>query len=114
MINQDNQILLNRICLKNGYAIHNGYKKLLNEAIPWVTSNGFQEIIAFGDNRFADDDIYENMGFRLIERTDSDYTYVNLKRPIERFSKELFENSTLPENYSRIWDCGQSIWKLKI
>ena len=92
-----------------------------------MIENGYKDLISWSDNRWSQGRVYEKMGFTLDSELPQDYSYVNVKRPIERLSKQSQKksNTNCPEGMTekewaeerglaRIWDCGKKRWKLEI
>ena len=121
------QVVLDRLCFKDGISVNGGASKLLNACKIWAKANGYKRIISFSDNRWSAGKVYKAMGFTMEHESGPDYSYVNVKRPNERISKQSqqkkhtgcpadkTEVEWAHENgLARIWDCGKKRWVLEI
>jgi GNAT superfamily N-acetyltransferase len=121
------QVFLDRLCFKDGISVNGGSSKLLNTCKGWAKTNGYKRIISFSDNRWSAGKVYKAMGFTMEYESGPDYSYVNVKRPNERISKQSqqkkhtgcpadkTEVEWAHENgLARIWDCGKKRWVYSI
>lgn len=120
-------VILNRLCFAADTTVQGGANKLLNAATEWATRNGYSKIVTWSDNRWSEGDVYERMGFILDREYGPDYSWVDLKRPGRRASKQSMQKSKTgcpPEQterewahqngFARIWDCGKKRWVLEL
>lgn len=122
-----NNIVLNRLCFKDGFQIVGGASKLFKHCINWAKLNGYESIISWSDNRWSVGSVYKALNFQLDEELKPDYSYVNLRNCKKRLSKQSQKKSSsnCPKNkteyqwaiergLARIWDCGKIRWKYTI
>lgn len=120
---QVDALVLDRLCFKSGYQIIGGASKLFSKCILWAKERGHKEIISFSDNRWSLGKVYTSLNFEMETDYRPDYSYVNIKSPNERLSKQSQKKSIVncPENMTeydwaharglaRIWDCGKKKW----
>lgn len=120
-------LLLDRLCFIDNVRVIGGASKLLKPSIAWAKDHGYNAIRSFSDNRWSQGRIYESLGFTLEKDIKPDYSYVNLRRPDRRISKQsqqkrktgcpngLTEKEWSEQHgLSRIWDCGKKLWRLDI
>lgn len=120
-------IVLDRLCFKDGIQIVGGASKLFSRCIKWAKEKNHKEILSFSDNRWSLGNVYVALNFEKGKEYSPDYSYVNMKSPTERLSKQSQKKSVVkcPENMteyqwalerglSRIWDCGKKRWIYKI
>jgi hypothetical protein len=118
-----NGITLDRLCFKDGVQVIGGSGKLFKQCILWAKDKGYKKIITWSDNRWSFGRVYEKIGFKLDKILSSDYSYVNIKLPYQRISKQSQKksNTLCPSNITerdwsmqnglaRIWDCGKKRW----
>lgn len=116
-------IVLDRLCFKGGVQISGGASKLFAKCLTWASENNYKKIISFSDNRWSIGGVYKAMNFQLEKELNPDYSYVNIKSPNIRISKQSQKksNSGCPEGMTetqwahqnglaRIWDCGKKRW----
>jgi len=121
------EIVLNRLCFKSNYTIVGGSSRLLKHCLNWMKDNNYKSLISWSDNRWSQGNVYKKMGFHLYEELPQDYSYVDIRKPTERLSKQSQKksNTNCPEGLTesqwaeerglaRIWDCGKKRWKLEI
>jgi hypothetical protein len=120
---QYGNLVLDRLCFKDGVQIVGGASKLFSHCIGWGRTNGFSDIISFSDNRWSIGKVYQAMKFNIDKEYGPDYSYVNIKSPKARISKQSQKKSnngcppditesawTLQNGLSKIWDCGKKRW----
>ena len=123
----DKQVVLDRLCFKDGISVNGGSSKLLNACKIWAKDNGYQRIISFSDNRWSAGKVYKAMGFTMEQESGPDYSYVNVNHPKERISKQSQQkkHTGCPADktevewahingLARIWDCGKRRWVMEI
>jgi len=121
------EIMLDRLCFKDGIQVVGGASKLFKKCSEWAKNNGYKKIISFSDNRWSSGKVYEKMGFTLEKECKPDYSYVDINNPRKRISKqsqkknitncpqELTEHSwALQRGLARIYDCGKKRWVFQI
>ena len=124
---QVDALVLDRLCFKDGIQIVGGASKLFARCVEWSRQNGHQEILSFSDNRWSLGRVYTALSFELMKDYSPDYSYVNVKSPNERLSKQSQKKGAVncPEGLTeydwahqrglaRIWDCGKKRWVFKI
>jgi len=120
---QCKNIVLDRLCFKDGVQVLGGASKLFSRCVDWAIKNGFTKIISFSDNRWSIGKVYKAMNFKVDKEYGPDYSYVDIKSPRKRISKQSQKKSsngcpegmtelqwTLQNGLSRIWDCGKIRW----
>lgn len=121
------EIVLTRLCFKQGCQIIGGASKLFAACINWCKKNKINKIISWSDNRWSNGLIYKKLKFESIQELKPDYFYVQIKNPKERISKQSQKksNTGCPKNVSekefalqnglsKIWDCGKIRWEFLI
>lgn len=120
-------IVLDRLCFKRNINIVGGSSRLFKACKEWAKNNNYKKIISWSDNRWSQGNVYKKMGFVLEEELEPDYTYVNIKNPKKRISKQSQskKRTNCPEGktekewclergLSRIWDCGKKRWVFEL
>jgi uncharacterized Zn finger protein (UPF0148 family) len=85
-------------------------------------------IISYSDRRYSTENVYKMLGFKLLHNNQPTYFYFknllllesrqkyveyNLPTLLETFNPSLTEWENMANNgYNRIWDCGNSVWKI--
>jgi GNAT superfamily N-acetyltransferase len=117
-----NIITLDRLFFKSNVQILGGASKLFKQCEKWAIEHNYKQIITWSDNRWSQGDIYEKLGFTLNENLPPDYSYVDIKKPYKRISKQSQKKSntgckdmtekqwSLENGLARIWDCGKKRW----
>jgi hypothetical protein len=124
---KSNSIVLDRLCFADGWQIIGGASKLFSQCTKWAKANKVSSIISWSDNRWSQGMIYQKLGFRLDEDMKPDYSYVNIKKPYRRLSKQSQKKSVTKcplgmtefewatqHGLARIWDCGKKRWVFKV
>ena len=122
---QQNQMELHRFCNKLNINIIGGASKLFKFV---TTQYNFNDVISYCDKRFFTGRLYEELGFELIHETKPNYWYFKgdklesrlkyqkhkLSKILEQYDENLteYENMKL-NNYKRVFDCGNFVYKLK-
>lgn len=117
------QIVLDRMCSKMGVQVVGGASKLFKTSLEWLKNNNYQSLITWSDNRWSQGKIYPILGFSLDKELLPDYSYVDLKNPSKRLSKQSQKKSStgcpeekterewaIEKGLARIWDCGKKRW----
>lgn len=120
-------VVLNRLCIAHGVSVAGGASRLTKHALAWAKAKGYARLISWSDDRWSEGDVYETTGFTLAEQLPPDYSYVNLKSPKARISKQSQRKSAskCPEGLTelawatqrglaRIWDCGHKRWEIQL
>lgn len=120
-------LTLDRLCFKGGLQVVGGASKLFKNCKQWASTNGFNQIITWSDNRWSEGNVYKQLGFTLDQELLPDYSYIDMKQPFYRISKQSQKksNTNCPDNMtekewcftrglSRIWDCGKKRWVFHI
>lgn len=120
-------IVLNRLCFKDGFQVIGGASKLFKHCVNWAKLNNYENIISWSDNRWSTGRVYEALNFQLGGELRPDYSYVNLKNCRKRLSKQSQQKSltncpkdktehqwATERSLARIWDCGKIRWNYPI
>ena len=115
------QTILTRLCFKSDTSVTGGSARLFKFL---VEKTGAAEVISWSDNRWSEGGVYKALGFTSDKELAPDYSYVNMRKTSQRFSKQSQCKATthcpadLTEHewarargFSRIWDCGKIRWK---
>lgn len=119
---KSNEIILSRLCFKDGYNIQGGSSRLFNAFKKWSKENGYNKIISWSDNNISQGHIYRILGFELEEEMGPDYFYWNQK--IDKYiakqsmqksntgcPKEITERDwCYQRGFYRIWNSGKKRW----
>ena len=105
-----------RFCNKLNTQIIGSFSKLLNYIL-----KTYDSIIIYDDLRYSNDKLYLKNNFKLIELSEPECYYmkdyrnrVKYKPILEEFDSDLTEWQNMQLNdYDRIWDCGNYIFKFK-
>lgn len=121
------QCVLDRLCFADGVQVVGGASRLFAACLAWAKDNKIKEIISWSDNRWSVGSVYRKLGFVLAEELKPDYSYVDLKRPHRRISKQSQQKKKTgcpqgmtelewanQRGLSRIWDCGKKRWLYNI
>lgn len=115
-----NELVLDRLCFKQGITVVGGASKLFK----YMLANlNVSSIISWSDNRWSAGGVYSELGFTKDAELPPDYSYVQIKNPKCRQSKQSQKkgNTACPEGktervwnlergLTRIWDCGKIRW----
>lgn len=120
------ELILDRLCFKINVQIIGGTGKLFKKCIEWAKQNNYDKIVSWSDNRWSQGNVYKEIGFELEKELGPNYSYVNLKKPYFRESKQSKKKSNIncppdkterefmaEQGYARIWDCGKKTWVYK-
>jgi hypothetical protein len=120
---QYNNLVLDRLCFKDGIQVAGGASKLFKRCIKWASDNNYNEILSFSDNRWSLGSVYNALKFKLDKDMRPDYSYVDIKKANKRISKQSQkkQNTNCPDGMTecewahsrglaRIWDCGKKRW----
>lgn len=113
-----------RFCCKKNTNISGGADKLLKY---FIKQQNPKEIITYADKRWSDGGLYKKLGFQLTHHTDVNYYYVINGKRVNRYSlrkniliekygckRDMSEHEfCLKEGWYRIYDCGNTVWKLQ-
>jgi hypothetical protein len=123
-ISKENNYELLRFCNKLNTNVIGGASKLLKHFI-----NNYKpvEIISYADKRWSQGNLYNKLGFDFIHDSNPNYWYIINKTRKHRFAyrkdvlvKEGFDSTKSEHEIMkdrgiyRIYDCGNSLYKLKI
>jgi uncharacterized Zn finger protein (UPF0148 family)/very-short-patch-repair endonuclease len=113
-----------RFASKCGISVIDGELELFR----YFRNNYSGGIISYADRRYSNEDIYKVLGFQLSHNSEPNcfyfkhklvlesrqkYMKYNLPNLLEKFDSNLTEWENMVNNgYNRIWDCGNSVWKL--
>lgn len=73
------EIILNRLCFKDGVSVIGGAEKLFNQAKLWSKANGYNKIISWSENSLSYGDVYKKLNFNLAQELKPDYFYWDKK-----------------------------------
>ncbi len=100
-----------RHCDKIHLSIVGGSEKLFNY---FVRSYGPRSIIVKNDLRYSNGSLCKKLKMNYIKNSDPDYYYFSLKdRTILKKSSTCMEDFFNKDNYRKIWDCGNMVYKWK-
>lgn len=123
---KDNNIVLDRLCFKDGVQVTGGASKLFKKCIEWSKVNKYEKIISWSDNRWSQGNIYEVLGFKLTKVLSPDYSYVNIRKCTRVSKQSCRKNKTdcppdikekdwmFEKGFLRIWDCGKKHWEYEL
>jgi hypothetical protein len=113
-----------RFVSKQNTNVIGGASKLLKHFMT-LYSGG---IVSYSDRRYSTGDMYKTLGFQFSHFSQPNYfyfknfltlesrqKYIKHKLPnlLESFNPNLTEWENMVNNgYNRIWDCGNSVWKI--
>jgi len=121
--NQNHQWEVVRFSNRNGINVMNSFAHLIKN----FKEKHSGSIIAYGDCRYFDSNLYGYNGFQQIGHSEPNYFYTNyidrnnrlqfqkakLKRKLKYFDEELTEWQNMQMNgWDRIWDCGSNVFVL--
>ena len=113
-----------RLCTKKYSNVIGGASKLLK----YFKEKYNGSIISYANRRFSNGNIYKQLGFKELKKTEPNYWYVNedeilsryqcqkhkLKNILEDFKPELSESENMTNNgYFRIYDCGNIVYEFE-
>lgn len=118
-----NEIVISRVCIKDGYRIIGGSNKIFNMIKQdYINTN----IKTWSDNRWTEGNLYSYLNFKLDKETKQDYSYVYIKGKVIRKSKQSMTKTNINASinqteyekalelgFDRIWDCGKKTWVYK-
>ena len=114
-----------RFASKKGISVIGGASKLFK----YFLTNFTGGIVSYSDRRYSQGNMYSKLGFTFSHFSEPNYfyfkngslklesrqKYMKHKLPtlLENFDPSLTEWQNMQINgYNRIWDCGNSVWKL--
>ena len=119
-----------RFCSKLGYSIRGAASKLFSHS---KTTLGIKNAISYADRRWGNGGLYRSLGFTFIRNSEPDYWYLDrkekwltlhhrsefqkhkLKKLLETYDPDVTEAENMfRAGYRRIWDCGNSVWEIKV
>lgn len=114
-------LVLTRLCFRDNWCVVGGASRLFKFLCELTNTT---EVISWSDNRWSVGGVYESLGFTKDAELGPDYSYVKIKNPKERISKQSqtkratkcpdgkTEHEWATERgLARIWDCGKIRWK---
>ena len=122
-----NEFELVRFCNKLNTNVIGGASKLFKYFLKNYNKEN-NDIISFSDRRFFDGGLYPILGFEFESYTSPSYIYWKdnrilnrmscqkhkLHKLLDNFNSELSEYENMKMNgYRRVWDCGNTKWRLK-
>jgi uncharacterized protein YlaI len=102
----DGEWNLNRFCNKRGMNIPGSASKLLKY---FIKNFNPKRLVSYADRSWSDGDLYNKLGFKIINVSGSDYKYIIGNRRINksRFRKSRTGISENKLDLLKIWDCGK-------
>jgi hypothetical protein len=113
-----------RFVSKKNINVVGGASKLLKH----FRNNYSGGIVSYADRRYSNGDMYKALGFQFSHNSSPNYFYFKdptflesrqkymkhkLPNLLETFNPNLTEWENMVVNgYDRIWDCGNSVWKV--
>lgn len=119
-------IIINKICLKMGLSIRQGFDHIVTRMVEYASQEGFKKVEYTSDSRWAKGNSMTGLGFALIEEIPPRPEYGSGAKRVDPniFTEEFLtfkgaEGETLEERiessgHYTIWDCGRKKWELKI
>lgn len=124
----DHELL--RFACKNNFAVIGSASKLLTYFIKNHALSG-QTVVSYCNRRWSVGNLYNKLGFTLLHTSSPGYYYITkngefagtrqqwqkhlLSKKLKIFDSSLTEWQNMQANgYSRIWDCGQFVYIMKI
>lgn len=120
-------LVLTRLCFAPDVHVAGGASRLISRGKAWAREHGYSQIISWSDDRWSEGGVYAATGFKLAAELPPDYSYVSVRNPRERISKQSqMKGKTacptdktehqwaLERGLSRIWDCGHKRWVLDL
>jgi len=115
-----NDVLLSRMCSKDGLTIVGGASKLFKYAVNDCKLNN---VATFADLRYSSGEVYEKMGFKIDSILGPDYSYTKSGRRhpkqlmkklrIEKYKQKTESDLRTEQGFVRIWDCGKIKYRWK-
>ena len=111
-----------RLCSKKFYSVIGGASKLFK----YFKEKYKGSIISYANRRFSNGNIYKQLGFKELNKTEPNYWYIKedkilsryqcqkhkLNSLLENFNPELSESENMALNgYFRIYDCGNIVYE---
>ena len=102
----ENEWNLNRFCNKLGYSVVGGASKLISF---FIKNYDVKRIISYADKDWSIGNLYNRLGFELINETRPDYKYIidNKRVHKSRFRKSRTNISESDILLPKVWDCGK-------
>jgi hypothetical protein len=119
-------IVLNRLCFKEGVNVQGGSSKLFKRLVDWAREERYNKVVSWSDNCWTEGEIYRTLGFELTKEYGPDYFYWDLtKHKYHSKQSQQKKKTGCPEGMterewcierglSRIWDCGKRLWEYEI
>ena len=118
--------VLNRLAFKSNTSVSGGSSKLLKALIQYARGKGYFKLISWSDNRWSEGNVYQKIGFGLVEELSPDYSYVQKQTRISKQScqkKSLLKRGATGNTehemarslgFYRIYDCGKKRWEINL
>jgi len=88
---------LTRYCVKIGYSITGGFKRLLHY---FVKKHNPKQIITYSDERWTDGGMYDRNGFKITSEIVPNYTYFKKGTKGPRFNKGSFKKELIGRKFN--------------
>jgi hypothetical protein len=123
---EDSDVVLSRLCFKDGVNVQGGASKLLSFFIDWARQREYKRIVSWSDSSWTEGGIYRTLGFSLEEELRPDYFYYSIgehkiyskqsqKKSNSGCPPEITERDwSLSKGLVRVWDSGKRRWILEI
>lgn len=115
----EDDLVLSRLCFSSSYKVHGGASKMLIALLRLFPE---RKVISWSDNRWSKGSVYESMGFYKEDVLPEDYFYIKdgkclSKQSCQKKKIGAREGQTEYERSKelgmiRIWDCGKTRWVL--
>lgn len=116
----EKQVVLTRLCYRDDCYVVGGASRMFKFLISHTNA---ECVVSWSDNRWSVGNVYKSLGFVCDEILPPDYSYVCIKKPTKRISKQsqmkkktncppdvTEHEHALSNGLSRIWDCGKIRW----
>lgn len=123
---EDSDVVLSRLCFKDGVNVQGGASKLLSYFIAWAKEKEYKRIVSWSDSSWTEGGIYRTLGFSLEEELRPDYFYYSISEH-KIYSKQSQKKSnsgcppeiterdwSLSRGLVRVWDSGKRRFILPI
>ena len=119
-------IVLNRLCFKDGFNVQGGSSKLFKKFVAWAREEKFSKIVSWSDLCWTEGGIYNVLGFELVKEYGPDYFYwdINTHQHPSKQSQQKKKTKCplgmterewcLKRGLYRIWDCGKKRWEYSL
>lgn len=124
----EHEIILDRLCFKEGIRINGGASKLFSTAVNWAKEQlTISKIISYSDNRISKGNVYKKLNFKLEKEIRPDYFYLDKNNFLLFKSKQSQKKSNVncpkdlsekefckQKNLFQVFDAGKLKWSYEI